>query len=165
MSCIQWTCLDIWICWNVCLYVSLQQTINCTSYNMRVYLEYYGKVRWKLIDCWLTIEIWDSYYCPSLHQLNALWFRMMDSPLIIQGLHLHHKKITKHSSVSLHNLQIFSVIIYNHYWTQPVARVHSGSITCEDVGRGCAHENSACNLFVVTSCSEHTVTSTCGYIS
>lgn len=36
---------------------------------------------------------------------------------------------TKRTSVSLHNLQIFNLIIYNHCWTQRAARVHRGSIT------------------------------------
>lgn len=103
--------------------------------------------------------IWDSYYCLPLNQLNLLRFRVIDSTPIIQGLHLDPKKITKHTSVPLHNLQILNVTIYNHYWTQPVARVHSGSITFGNIDQGCTHENSACSLSVVTSSSEHTVTS------
>lgn len=87
-------------------------------------------------------------------------FGMIDSPPIIQGLHLDPTKNTKHTSVPLHNLQILNVTIYNHCWTWPVARVHRGSITFENIGRGCTHENSACSLFVDTSHSEHTVTST-----
>lgn len=96
---------------------------------------------------------------PLFNQLNVLRFRMIDSPPIIQGLHLDPKKNTKHTSVPLHNLQILNVTINNHCWTRPVARVHRGSITFENIDRGCTHENSACSLFVVTSRSEHTVTS------
>lgn len=59
--------------------------------------------------------IWDSYYCLPLNQLNLLRFRVIDSTPIIQGLHLDPKKITKHTSVPLHNLQILNVTIYNHY--------------------------------------------------
>lgn len=58
--------------------------------------------------------IWDSYYCLPLNQLNVLRFRMIDSPPIIQGLHLDPKKNTKHTSVPLHNLQILNVTINNH---------------------------------------------------
>ena len=101
--------------------------------------------------------IWDSYYCLPLNQLNLLRFRVIDSPPIIRGLHLDPKKNTKHTSVPLHNL---NVTIYNHCWARPVARVHRGSITFGNKGRGGTHENSACSLSVVTSSSEHTVTST-----
>lgn len=103
--------------------------------------------------------IWDSYYCLPLNQLNPLRFRLIDSPPITQGLHLDPKKSTKRTSVSFHNLRILNVTIYNHYWTQPVARVHSGSITFGNIELGCTHENSACSLSVVTSSSKHTVTS------
>lgn len=85
-------------------------------------------------------------------------FRVIDSLPIILRLHLDPKK-SKHTSVPFHNLNL-NVTIYNHYWTRPFARVHSGSITFENTGRGCTHENSAGSLFVVTRRSEHTVTCT-----
>lgn len=149
--------------------------LNCKSHNVRVWFKYYGKstgnfnqnmiVNDRLQssvfhDKFYTIfVIWDSHYCLPINQLNVLRFGVIDSPPIIQGLHLDPKKNTKHASVPLHNLQILNATIYNHYWTRPVARVHSGSITFENIGRGCTHENSACSLFVVTSRSEHTMTS------
>lgn len=112
-------------------------------------------------DKFYTVFVrWWSYYCLPLNQLNLLRFRVIDSPPIIQGLHLDPKKNTKHTSVPLHNLKILNVTIYNHYWTRPVARVHSGSITFGNIDRGCTHENSECSLSVVTSSSEHTVMST-----
>lgn len=61
--------------------------------------------------------------------LKVLGFWMTDSWSLVQALHCDPKKNRKHTSVSLHNLQIFNLIIYNRCWTQHAARVHRGSIT------------------------------------
>lgn len=104
--------------------------------------------------------IWDSYYCRCLNRLNPLRLRLIDSPPIIRGLHLDPKKNKKHASVPLHNLQILNVTIYNHYWTPTCCqstqwinhiweyrpRLHSWKFSVQ-------------SLSVVTSSSEHTVTS------
>lgn len=111
-------------------------------------------------DMFYTVfVIWDSDYCLLLNQLNLLRFRVIDSPPITRGLHLDPKKNTEYTSVPFHNLQTLNVTVYNHYWTGPAARVHSGSITFGNIDQGCTHENSACSLCVVTSSFEHTVTS------
>ncbi len=141
---------------------------------MGVWCDCYGNIyrdhpekdhKWLVSQCYISWQILYSLcdmgllLLPPLNQLNLLRFRVIDSPPIIQGLHLDPKKNTKHTSVPLHNLQILNVTIYNHYWTRPAARIHSGSITFGNIDWGCTHENSVCSLFVVTRSSEHTVTS------
>lgn len=62
--------------------------------------------------------------------MSVLRFGMIDSPPITLRLRLDPKK-SKRTSVPLHNLHNLIATIYNHYWSRPAARVHSGSITLE----------------------------------
>ena len=148
--------------------------LDRTNNSVGVWCECYGKIyrdpqpkyhKWLAPQCHISWQVLYRLYdmglllLPPLKSIKPLRFRVIDSPPIIRGLHLDPKKNTKHTSVSLHNLQILNVTVYNHYWTRHAARVHSGSITFGNKDRGWTHENSTCSLFVVTSCSEHTVTS------